>query len=72
MGAPSWSALARGALLAVIALSGLFFVAKNLAGAYYPATAIIAGNLIHLSAVMGLLALSLYCLLFKKGWMGPS
>jgi hypothetical protein len=72
IGAPSWSALARGALLAVIVISGLFFLAKNLAGAYYPPAAIIAGNLIHLSAVMGLLALSLYCLLFKKGWMRPS
>jgi uncharacterized membrane protein len=69
LGAPTWSALARGALLAVIVLSGLFFVAKNLAGAYYPPAAVIVGNLIHLGAVMGLLALSLYCLLFRKGWL---
>jgi hypothetical protein len=69
LGDPSWSAVARGGLLAVIVLSGLFFVAKNLAGAYYPPAAIIAGNLIHLGAVMGLLALSLYCLLFRKAWV---
>jgi hypothetical protein len=69
IGTLSWSAVARGALLAVIILSGLFFVAKNLAGAYYPPAAIIAGNLIHLGAVMGLLALSLYCLLFRKLWV---
>lgn len=68
-GAPNWSALARGLLLGVIVISGLFFVAKNMAGAYYPEAAIIAGNLIHLGAVMGLLALSLYCLLFRKGWV---
>jgi hypothetical protein len=67
--APSWSAIARGALLTVIVVSGIFFVAKNLAGAYYPPALIIAGNLIHLGAVMGLLALSLYCLLFRKGWL---
>ena len=67
-GALTWSALARAALLAVIVVSGLFFVAKNLAGAYYPPALIIAGNLIHLGAVMVLLGLSLYCLLFRKGW----
>ena len=64
----NWSALVRAFILTVIVLSGLFFVSKNLAGAYYPPTAIIAGNLIHLIAVMGLLAFSLYCLVFKKGW----
>lgn len=69
LGAPSWSALVRGALLAVIVLSGLFFVAKNLAGAYFPPAAIIAGNLIHLCAVMGLLGVSLFCLLFRKRWL---
>ena len=68
IGPLSWSALARGALLGVIVLSGLFFVGKNMAGAYYAPGAIIAGNLIHLGAVMGLLVLSLFCLLFKKGW----
>lgn len=68
LGAPSWSAWARGVLLGVVVISGLFFVAKNLAGAYYSEAAIIAGNLTHLGAVMGLLALSLYCLLFRKGW----
>lgn len=69
LGTPDWSALARGALLGVIVVSGLFFVAKNMAGAYYPEAAIIAGNLIHLGAVMGFLALSLYCLFFRKAWI---
>jgi hypothetical protein len=69
LGAPTWSARARAVLLGVIVVSGLFFVAKNMAGAYYPEAAIIAGDLIHLGAVMGLLALSLYCLLFRKGWV---
>lgn len=68
LGPLNWSALVRTFFLAVIVLSGLFFVAKNLSGAYYPPTAIIAGNLVHLTAVMGLLAFSLYCLVFKKRW----
>lgn len=72
VGPLSWSALVRSALLAVIVLSGLFFVVKNLAGTYFPPTAIISGNLIHLGAVMGLLALSFYCLLFRKGWLHRS
>ncbi|MDJ0781783.1 MAG: hypothetical protein QNJ22_07410 [Desulfosarcinaceae bacterium] len=68
IGSPSWSAWVRSALLATIVTSGIFFVAKNLAGAYFPPTAIIVGNLLHLGAVMGLLAVSSYCLLFGKGW----
>lgn len=72
VGPLSWSALVRAFFLVVIVLSGLFFVAKNLSGAYYPPTAIIIGNLIHLIAVMGLLTFSLYCLVFKKRWTsGP-
>jgi hypothetical protein len=68
LGAISGSAVGRVGLLAVIVLSGLFFILKNLAGAYYPPAAIIAGNLIHLGAVMAFLMMSLYCLLFRKGW----
>lgn len=71
LGPLNWSALGRAFFLVVIVLSGFFFVAKNLSGAHYPPTAIIAGNLIHLTAVMGLLALSLYCLVFKKPWRRP-
>lgn len=71
LGTLNWSALVRAFFLAVIVLSGLFFVAKNLSGAHYPPTAIITGNLIHLIAVMGLLALSLYCLVSKKPWTRP-
>lgn len=69
LGALSLNALLRGGFLTVIVLSGLFFVAKNLAGAYYPPDAIIAGNLIHLGAVMALLVTSLFCLLLKRPWL---
>ena len=58
----------RCILLAVILVSGVFLVIRNLSGSNLSATFIILLDLSHLGSVVAFLLLSLYCLIFRKKW----
>jgi hypothetical protein len=58
----------RCSLLAVILVSGVFLVIRNLSGSNLSAALIILLDLSHLGCVMAFLLLSLYCVIFRKKW----
>jgi lysylphosphatidylglycerol synthetase-like protein (DUF2156 family) len=64
--------LVRGALIAGIVASGALIVVKNFPAVHFPDRFVIALNLSHLGAVMGLLAVSLYCRLKGRRWTEPA
>ena len=58
----------RCILLAVILVSGVFLVIRNLSGSTLSSAFIILLDLSHLGSVVAFLLLSLYCLIFRKKW----
>jgi hypothetical protein len=62
----------RGALLAAVAVSGVFIVVKNFPYVHFSDRFIIGLNLFHIGAVMALLASSLAFRVMKKKWTAPA
>ncbi len=62
----------KAVILTILVGSGSLMVIKNLPDMYFPHTAIIALDLIHLGSCMMLLIASFYTLIRKKTWVQKS
>jgi len=63
--------LLRGAVLALVLVTGLFMLLKNLSSVSFSQNLVIVMNLAHLGSVMLFLFLALGCLIGRCRWLRP-